>query len=422
MPKRPSLRDRAEWELMAYKNAAFDALRDTSAAQEGVHILYSTDFNVLYPYMWRTMIRHNKDRHIEEDFYDYVGNTLFSLEHLYRNTSGFTIVFSDLTLIEIIESISHRFDQYNDVLADKARAGDVFSSIKRSFSDFESMMKIDPDEALGHLRKITINLSNGAIKDAATKVLELFDSNTVQMLSKCVDSSVISEAVSRSRDNSEIIVNKIRKSRILKETRTHDHAQLHYQVDAYNILVAKFVNEMIDESRLSFVGKRNARQFANDVSHDFTRNPLSPFLKLVSLRNASDQADIRAESIEWLSQVYEEARLRLERLKNVKSLNELTPNAITFIDRFYRDYVRNIISYEEVRIELDMERNRVSNIIESEASFLEHFDEARQDARNAGKKIAKLRPELSSNEVLEEYDLADNPHLASVFRKLGLTI
>lgn len=422
MRKKRDLTERTRQELMTYKNASFDAIRDGQAARDGKRVLYSPDFNIVHPYMWEALLSHSRGHDAETNFYDYVGRNTFTLESLYRNESGFNLTFSDLTLVEVVESISHRHDQFSRVLSDRERAGDIFSGLKRTFSTFETMVKADPEEALKQLKSIAKQLPNGAVKKACDRIIMLFDSGTVVLLSNVIDPEALAEAAALSRDPAVGIVDQIRRSRHEREHRSFEHAQAHYRVDALNMLIPKFLNQLLSNNRVWFVGKRQIRRFAGDDGHTFTRNPLAPFLKLVSIHNANKDAELSAESEEWLAQVHEQAVARLRRVDEVDNIGELTPKAQLYIDSFYRDYVRDVIDYETVRVELDKEQERISGIIRNESSFLEHFDQAKSDAEKGSKAIVDLQPSIVSDEFLEEYDLAENEHLKEVYQKLGLSL
>ncbi|GJL66971.1 MAG: hypothetical protein NPIRA05_19420 [Nitrospirales bacterium] len=410
--------------FVSFNNALQQIRLDEKISQSEV-VVHIADFNIIYPWAWEKFMINKKRRQAPNDaYYDFVGHSIVDLHSKYKAVDGYVMGFTADTFSELIESFAHQYEYAERVLSNKNTSSKLHAQLMRraqNLTDYLSEGIVDYRE---HIQYILAHVPLGEVRDAASRVMSLMESNTFVPLSTLVGEDLILEAKNRAQGDVSLYLDRMRNKRSTRDRRDGDHADYHYRVDAAALAVCKNINEISDRYKTNYVCRDIVSSVVDrDDVLSATRSPLTPYLKDVFLFQASADGDVRNEARDIRLEMEEQLSLRLRVIEKIDRMDELTKQRQAYIQEFIEKYIRsNVTSFKEAKNEMEKDRQRVDRIVSSRKHFMEQIDEVRDEAQRASKQIIDLQPEILESRLMEGTDLRENPHAVKIFAKLGIDI
>lgn len=400
------------------QNSYFTVHDDTLHFSER-KILYSFDFSLLHPYIFPST--HGKDHQ-----YDAMGRSIFSILPAYANACGFVPVFSTPSLLELLDSLEHRYNRIHNLLRSDSSLSRIRSRLKASIDDVGELYGENQSELARFLSSLRLNDKQ---HDSLNLFLGLFANKKISMIRDHIDPIEIKRLHVQHKSLFDLIFRNMEKERGAKDSREYKDKEFHYRVDSWNLTMA-LLSKYFRDVEVDHVCRGGISKFVpNDFKREFTRHPLIPMIRLLSLLRASEDDHLQDEANAF---VRLGARDLSEALKLVEAhpIGHLTSEERNEISRVYDKYIRPMYfdysrpdgavdihkAIEEIR---EMERSKYKSITTVDG-LREMFMADADDIKRSAHVIVETNPDIMNSRVLEDYSLEKSPRIDEIRKQFDL--
>lgn len=381
-------------------------------------LIYNFDYNLVYPYLW-------PDAKKSDRFHDNVGANFFSIYPLYSNMIGFDVVFTTPSLLELLDSIDHHVEKYDSVAGSK----DHIRRVYESFSHLREKKFEIIDSQTQNIRDYLLSLRITGLNNRLNQFIELLRTKRIKLIDDFYTDDQYNHVIGDISKDYASAFDEMCRQRGPKDPRPRADREFHYRVDAWNIAISR-LNQTSNSLELNHICNGRIREFyAGKRGQIYSRHPLVPMYRLLSLMRASSSGELQREAKAFLRDAIRQMSecLRVvNEIPNLQVLSEYDKEKIDevynkFIRPLFRDYTKGgaMISFEEVgRMMQELHDTKFKSIL-TERGFADRFKQEASDLRDVAKRVIELKPEILGGRLIEDYITKDNPRIKNIMSRLN---
>lgn len=380
-------------------------------------VIYSIDFSLLYPYLF-------KRKSAPKSNYDQVGTNIFSLLSTYHGSAGFSPAMSIPSLLELIDVLAHRIENFQELENSRERLSELNQRIRRQF---EARDNLDAE----HVEKLEELLSGfrpSASNPNLNSFCKMLDRNHVAKLRYHVDPKIFHGKEFNDIYNQ--ILDRMTKSRSIDDPRKVDDKNFHYKVDSWNLAAAELSHRSLSYE-IDHVCRPGLSKFLGQSSQtEHSRHPYVALIRLYSLFVASSDGDLNKEAEVFCHYGVKELTEAQNVLENVSSISQLSMIEKERLETIYNRYIRHLHmefpeteqdeQWKMLQEQLKDEFSGRYKSILTEEGLREKLKADSIAVKDQAKSILSSHPVLLDERLLGDYDLSDNPRVAAIRKTLDI--
>lgn len=384
-------------------------------------VVYNFDYNLLYPWLWRHVVD-PKDSH-----YDLIGRNIFALYPTYSSDTAFVACFTVPSILELLDTLEHQHERSEHLASSTGDIDNIINAFKIASSpefDVESDSGRKIDRILN-----TLPFSNENMR--LNQLLVGFRNKQFTVAHHLFDNATLRAALPSIKQDCGKLFDRMKQRRSLTDNRRLEDKMFHYKVDCWNIAF-RLINDFVGDKEVSYVCRQAIRDYYPGNTGQFhSRHPLVPMYHLYSLLLAPNHSNKHNESVDFFVDALRTIR---ECVTVIEAANDNLSNISFYwrekIDDAYNRFIRPLFSdYSDDARGIHMKeyelRRREARYgdyksILTTDGFRDRFKQRAESFKNLATEVVDLHPEITSDRLLEEYDLSQNPRVSEIFKKFNL--
>jgi hypothetical protein len=342
----------------------------------------------------------------------------------------FKICITVPSALELLDTIEHRLSQYSRLSESPEEAQRFIDAFKKLDSRSFDEETIEGRKVMSLIAKTSAAGDNTRL----TEFVSLFERGILSFVHEHMDKPDLISKNHEIESEYSRIFHLMDQRRSRNDTRSIDDRQFHYKVDSWNI-AQYLVNQQDGKKEVDFVCRQTIRNYyPGETGQLYSRHPMVPMYHLYALfRPVPPVASIQNEASEFLK----DAQITISKLvKDLEpyagyTVSQLTEYTKSRIDDVYNKFIRPLfyrnysnggqaISVQDLaRMRKEVHLTTYTSITSPEG-FRDRFKQGAEGLKAAAQEVVKILPEITSDRLLEEYDLSGNPRIDEIRRKLNL--
>lgn len=406
-------------ELRVLKNSVYETLMDLRE-RRNTQIVHGIDYAMFAGYIWQSESAKKVDKaKIFGTDLDFIGYEFIRI----LGRSDVDLPFkSAITAPTLYEFANGALRQAN-LLEDHARNVDD--------GRYDQIMQLLESES-NFLSHAEMNRSVHDLFDLLPDVLHTDElNNFVKLVSerKLVSAATYLTEDGLSRSGKEIralryqIADWLKKSRPRRPGEDPVNYEFRISVDARNLAFAQFLHTAREDVNYSFATpfpqKRSDFKRYEDLRR-VKRHPASLFLNAKVIEFHREDDDVTEETEAYLEEMLIKCSNCLKIVQSCSKIEEMRAAKRAELSNFYEDFVAPLVNGSPNGERRRDAMRRAKDIFSSKEAFRTRLESARSNLRQRAKDILEIRPNIVSDELIDEYDMDDDPRVQQIRKDLNL--
>jgi hypothetical protein len=401
-----------------YYSSATQVLRDLEMAESG-SVFYNWDYSMAAGFLWSARAGRQNQNSLSNDL-DYIGSATFALYSKYAEVSAFKLTASPATLLELLRALLHRADEYSSFVNDKDKFAKFKDALLVASQQSDGMLTADAKKAAAYLSQFSDVLRQSNPKQNFSSLSSMFSDGKIGSLGSIYTVDELKTVANQSKHVRSAVLSELLKIRQRHSNELEEEFHFRNLVDATNIANTIGFDKFDGRRNMYFLGptpKGLASLRAFDIPAH-TRQPFTAFLRLVSLSHADPAHDIHRQAKAMTEKIVQRIHIFLDDLRRAGSVNDLLPQDRRELHAFLRDFITPV--FTDVPVASQNPGGTAAYFRENPMVFRDRFKQAEEEMLSAAHQAKEFDKLATSSELLECFDLRDDPVVQKIYRRLGV--